>query len=71
MVMKQGNYSQCLPLNQSIEATIHLLCAFIWNERNIIIALNTPNILRDLFIEQSKFKTQSTLNNDALTIVYS
>lgn len=37
----------------SPSTTIYTLCALILAERNLIVEMNVPNALKDLFIEQS------------------
>lgn len=55
MVMKYRNCGQCLPVAEmSLDFMIYELCAEVQHERNLIIAMDIPNPLKDLFLEQSK-----------------
>lgn len=55
MLMRYRNCGQCLPANgMSLDYIIYTLCALIQHERNLIIEMDIPNALRDLFLEQSK-----------------
>lgn len=54
MVMKNRNCFQLMaPGSMSPATTIYTLCALILAERNLIVEMNIPNALKDLFIEQS------------------
>lgn len=55
MVMKNRNCFQLMaPGSISPTTTIYTLCALILAERNLIVEMNIPNALKDLFIEQSE-----------------
>lgn len=55
MVMKNRNCLQLMaPGTMSLASTIYTLCALILAERNLIVEMNVPNALKDLFIEQSE-----------------
>lgn len=55
MLMRYRNCGQCLPANgMSLDYIIYTLCALIQHERNLIIEMDIPDALRDLFLEQSK-----------------
>lgn len=54
MVLKYRNCGHSLPAESvALDFHIYTLCALIWHERNLIVEMNTPNALKDLFIEQS------------------
>lgn len=58
MVVKYRNCSQCLPVDgMSLDFMIYTLCAMVQHERSLIIAMETPNPLKDLFLEQSEIDT--------------
>lgn len=60
MLMRYRNCGHCLPADElSLDYIIYTLCALIQHERNLIIEMDIPNALRDLFLEQSKIDTLS------------
>lgn len=61
MLMRYRNCGHCLPADElSLDYIIYTLCALIQHERNLIIEMDIPNALRDLFLEQSKIDTVSS-----------
>lgn len=63
MLMRYRNCGHCLPAaGLSLDYIIYTLCALIQHERNLIIEMDTPNALRDLFVEQSKIDARIKLD---------
>lgn len=59
MLMRYRNCGHCLPADElSLDYIIYTLCALIQHERNLIIEMDLPNALRDLFLEQCKLLAQ-------------
>lgn len=55
--MKYHGCGSCLPVTgMSLDFMIYTLCSMVWHERNLIIEMNTPNQLKDLLLEQSKYR---------------
>lgn len=55
MLLKYRSCGQALAVtSSSLDFHIYSLCSLIWHQRNLIIEMQTPNALKDLFMEQSK-----------------
>lgn len=54
MLVKYRNCDSYIPVDgTSLDYMIYVTCALIWHERNLIIEMDIPKQLRDLFLEQS------------------
>lgn len=67
--MKNRNCFQLMaPGTMSSATTIYTLCALILAERNLIVDMNVPNALKDLFIEQSESPFNHLILNFCIAI---
>lgn len=50
-----------------LATTMYTLCALILAERNLIVEMNVPNALKDLFIEQSESHSTALIFGGAIS----